>query len=243
MTRGIATELTGRRYGKLLVLRRTVSDPLGHAQWICKCDCGHEATIRALFLKRGQAYCGKQCPLYVETLRIDITGQRTGRLIALARVGKGPDKKAIWRFRCDCGTEVDRISDQVLQGFVASCGCLGIESRIKHGLSRTLEYHREAHKRWAAANPAKVIANMHKRRGALITRTPKWLTKGQWAEMDAFYLKAQDLALQTGIPHDVDHQVPLRGKHVSGLHVPWNLQVTTATANRHKSASFSDDVC
>lgn len=35
-------ELSGEKFGKLLVLKRVESDRLGKSQWLCKCDCGNE---------------------------------------------------------------------------------------------------------------------------------------------------------------------------------------------------------
>lgn len=246
MTRGIAQDLKGERFGRLVVSHRAARDPKnGHAQWVCKCDCGNDVIVRVPNLKRGQMFCSKTCVLYLQTKRRDMTGERYGRLTADRFVGQaaGDSRKAVWSFSCNCGRSVERVADLVISGFIASCGCLGVESRIKHGLSQTREYHREAHRMWSARNPAKVIANVNKRRADKATRTPKWLTSEQWAAMDEHYVLAQRLSQETGTDHHVDHIVPLRGKKVSGLHVPWNLQVMTASANLQKSARFSDDVC
>jgi hypothetical protein len=64
-----------------------------------------------------------------------------------------------------------------------------------------------------------------------------WLTNEQWDEMEDVYREAARLTRETGIKHHVDHIVPLRGKTVSGLHVPWNLQPLPALVNLKKAAS------
>lgn len=45
---------------------------------------------------------------------------------------------------------------------------------------------------------------------------------------------AERLTRETGIPHQVDHIVPLQSKIVCGLHVEHNLRVITATENARK---------
>jgi hypothetical protein len=38
----------------------------------------------------------------------------------------------------------------------------------------------------------------------------------------------------TGVRHSVDHEVPLQHALVCGLHVPWNLSISTLEANMAK---------
>lgn len=65
--------------------------------------------------------------------------------------------------------------------------------------------------------------------------TPPWLTEDQFLEIASVYQHARDCELVTGEPYHVDHIVPIQGKDVCGLHVPWNLQVLPADVNIRKS--------
>lgn len=46
-------DLTGKRFGRLLVLERSGTTPgTGSIQWLCKCDCGNEKLINGACLRR-----------------------------------------------------------------------------------------------------------------------------------------------------------------------------------------------
>lgn len=83
-------------------------------------------------------------------------------------------------------------------------------------------------------NPGKINALKAKRKAAKLQRTPKWLTSLHLEHIEMFYASAAALTKEFGISMQVDHIVPLQGKNVSGLHVPWNLQVITAQENAYK---------
>lgn len=87
---------------------------------------------------------------------------------------------------------------------------------------------------WRGSNRHAVQAQTAKRRSSKINATPSWLTDRQYLEIKSFYLTATVATKTTGIKHHVDHVIPLRGKLVCGLHVPWNLMVVTAKENLSK---------
>lgn len=90
-------------------------------------------------------------------------------------------------------------------------------------------------KQWKRSNPGKLNAMAAKRRAALLKATPPWLSRSQWLEIENIYLEANRISRKTGKPYHVDHVVPLQGNTVSGLHVPWNLQILTGHDNLTKS--------
>jgi hypothetical protein len=65
--------------------------------------------------------------------------------------------------------------------------------------------------------------------------TPNWLTPEQRKEIADIYEHMRDCRAVTGEEYHVDHIVPLKGKNVCGLHVPWNLQVLPSDVNMSKS--------
>lgn len=65
--------------------------------------------------------------------------------------------------------------------------------------------------------------------------TPMWLSDEDEKKIADFYWLAQDLNLVSDQEYHVDHIVPLQGKNVCGLHVPWNLQILPASMNLRKS--------
>lgn len=78
---------------------------------------------------------------------------------------------------------------------------------------------------WAKENIARANANKAKYRASKLRAAPSWLTEEHWKQIEKFYEEAAIVSKNTGIIYHVDHIIPLQGKEVSGLHVPWNLQL------------------
>ena len=110
-----------------------------------------------------------------------------------------------------------------------------VSATIKAWKERYPGRHEQAIRNWVIRNPGKVNAKWMKREASKRQRTPSWLTDEDFWMMEQAYDIAAKRTQMLGIPFHVDHIVPLQGKTVSGLHVPWNLQVITAKANRMKS--------
>lgn len=96
-----------------------------------------------------------------------------------------------------------------------------------------LEKERKNHSIWCKENKAK-CAGYTRKRDFYKNKAILLLSSLHLQQIDAFYTSALRLTELTGIKHEVDHIVPLKGKDVTGLHVPWNLQILTAIDNRKK---------
>lgn len=95
---------------------------------------------------------------------------------------------------------------------------------------RQIKYRKE--------NPGLSASYCAIRRALLLQRTPKWLSEQHKDEIKQFYIDAADCQWLSSEPLHVDHIVPLKGKNVSGLHVPWNLRVILRSDNCKKSNKY-----
>lgn len=106
-------------------------------------------------------------------------------------------------------------------------------AKTKHD-EKKIQQRRQSNKKWREENKPKRAALENKRRALKLKATPPWLTKEQLSQIEAIYWLARLQYELTDEKYHVDHIVPLKGKTVCGLHVPWNLQVLPAKENISK---------
>ena len=83
--------------------------------------------------------------------------------------------------------------------------------------------------RKSAQGRARCVSKLAKYRAKKLQAQPSWVDT---ATLHAIYANCP-----SGL--EVDHIIPLQGKDVCGLHVPWNLQYLTRRANASKGNKYA----
>lgn len=111
----IRDDLTGRRFGKLTVIKE-----LGGGRILCRCDCGQEKEFIKSNVKRGLSKsCGSCVRRHTRRDLIkDLTGKRFGKLVVLKELGY---RRVLCK--CDCGNVKEVNKSHLLSGDIISCGC------------------------------------------------------------------------------------------------------------------------
>ena len=116
------------------------------------------------------------------TLKIDLTGQRFGRLTAIIPTEKRRGRCVIWLCRCDCGNLTEVSLDDLRREHTKSCGCLhreisqkrsgNLSHLYKHGRTRTRLYRIWNHMKDRCLNPNHI--KYHRYGGRGINVWPEW---------------------------------------------------------------------
>lgn len=121
-----------------------------------------------------------------------------------------------------------------------------IKSNVREYAANNSEKISANQKKWRTNNASKIkqyrkdnrglyAYHAAKRRKRVKQATPAWVNM---EEIKQFYMLAAKLSNETGIPHEVDHIIPLVHELVCGLHCPENLRVIPKVDNIKKSNKF-----
>ena len=129
-------DLTGKKFGRLTVIRRDFTKPSRKAMWLCVCDCGKELIVGGDHLRSGHS---KSCgclqkekaantmrtvqPQGTATISNDLTGQKYG-LLTVLNYSHTSNKKRIWKCQCECGNITYVSGSDLVTRHTSSCGCL-----------------------------------------------------------------------------------------------------------------------
>jgi hypothetical protein len=171
-------DLTGRHFGRLVVLGRSGRNARGEITWLCACDCGKTKAVVGYSLTMGMT---NSCGSHPKGRSIrDLQGQRFGRLVAVSLAYVSSRKTAMWSCVCDCGKTVVVLGTHLTNGHTTSCKCLQLEmfARLttRHGQARRSGYS-GAYRSWTdmikrCTNPNTEFWKNYGGRG--ITVCPKW---------------------------------------------------------------------
>lgn len=127
-------DLTGHRFGKLIVLEMVYNDKnKGYSHCKCLCDCGNVVIKNTNFLKRAKQIPSCGCNNYdymIKRFAKNIDGNKFGRLTVLESLWN-KDRKPQVKCKCDCGNVVVLDRNSVITGHTQSCGCLQKEAMRK----------------------------------------------------------------------------------------------------------------
>lgn len=199
----------------------------------CKCSCGRERVVGLSDLLAGDSTRCRACGDHTSV-------QRNVIIHGALRDGKATLEYQSWLgmvVRCGAGPGHRYYASYAARGVVVYPRWLGVG-----GFQRFLDYiglrpsprcylarypnpdgsYEPGNVRWATRGEPNKSTKRYQR--LLRHATPTWLTKEHWEAINEVYLNRP-------LGYHVDHEIPIQGKNVCGLHVPWNLQHLPAKEN------------
>ena len=150
---GKRIDMTGKRFGRLLVLSYSHTGKFARAHWNVVCDCGNKKVVDGSSLRSGLTKsCGclhKEIVTETGKIRLNeshpswrknnLTGKKFGRLTAIERTNKRSGRSVVYLCKCECGNFREVKARSLVSGGTKSCGCLHKERVAAAGKLRVGE--------------------------------------------------------------------------------------------------------
>lgn len=220
-----SVSFVGQRFGRWTLLRYlgTVG---AFNRFECQCDCGTVSAVNEQDLKNGSSSscgCGRSETIF-QVKSIDLTGQRSGKLVAVQVVPQRQKTKrsyVVWLCRCDCGNDKEVRAEVFSSGRIISCGCERHASR--HGRTPYL----------SSRQRAKASARYNNRRALKIGAGGRFTAIQVSALYQAQRGRCVSCRGKLGDSYHRDHVVPLS---LGGSNDISNIQLLCESCNLSKGA-------
>lgn len=119
-------DLTGLRFGNLVVIGKAEGLKDRYYTWRCRCDCGNEVIVNTKDLnEHRKTHCGCRSKELRNSHQIpqDRTGKKYGALTALKLAEKSDTGAFLWECECECGNHIRASAKQLQRDQIKDCGC------------------------------------------------------------------------------------------------------------------------
>jgi len=186
-------DLTGQRFGKLVVIERSENNKKGSAKWLCECNCGRTTEVLSYDLTSNHT---KSCGCLRYEKGHDLIGMKFGRWTVIKK-DKNKKGSRSWFCKCDCGNHKVITSYSLVNGHSKSCGCLQkekISQRFKKEFKMAsfnrlyTRYKREAKARNLKFDLTKLQFNDITKKNCYYCGTnPQYIIKNEYQNGDYIY--------------------------------------------------------
>lgn len=114
-------DISGLKFKRFTVVKKSNKKYRGCALWICKCECGNIRHIAGSVLRAG-IYKGCGCEK-----KKDINGMKFGNWTVIRKSKKNKNKILWWVCKCKCGTIKTVSGNSLRMNSTKSCGCLKLK--------------------------------------------------------------------------------------------------------------------
>lgn len=222
-----------------------------NTKWIVVCpNCQHEREVTypqvnniSLGKNRQECVdCQVELGLYIrKNPPVNYKGSEIQEKARIARTGiQRPSSKKVQEYLHLFGDQVvkEETKEKMRNAKLGKFGKLAVN--YKHGMANTKEYPKfkleQLKKDPKRYKEYKIKQNIKHNsiRSKFKKQMPKWLSSEQKQEIKNYYIACQILNNLSNKKYEVDHILPINGKTISGLHVPWNLQLLEEIENIKK---------